>query len=328
MGELGRSPNDKFAGLTNAASRGKHTAVQRFFKICRLVLLVVVPLVTGWFGFAGSFSDRGPGETQFERSAETLGAQALGGMIVGLVLPTHWYLSVISAWGSALWIPILLPSVLSGPALVDDNPIVVVAASSHIYHRKDCERLQGLRVSEFRLSDLDSSFRPCEHCRPPHRSSQALHRDEEMIMPLWVPFAAPPLALALGYVAALIRRRSFGQDLDYAEAIDPYSVAIATSILLLLITGTIGFFSVILGAMGAPVARTVVLIAHVVGCASVGLVLPRRWYLSGFGVWGLLLAAFSRHETFPVGVLVVITLVALACGYAGAWVRRTVSRRR
>lgn len=72
-------------------------------KVARGVVLVLVPLVTGWCGFALSFSDRPPWESMLERSALILGTQMLGGIVIGLLSPRRWYLCVLAAWGSLFW---------------------------------------------------------------------------------------------------------------------------------------------------------------------------------------------------------------------------------
>jgi hypothetical protein len=81
------------------------------------VLLVLIPLGSGWFGFALSFSDRGPGESMLERSALILGMQMFGGAVVGFLLPRHWYVSVAAAWGSLFWVVLRPTAVLEAPAI-------------------------------------------------------------------------------------------------------------------------------------------------------------------------------------------------------------------
>jgi len=87
-------------------------------KVARAVVLVVVPLVTGWCGFALSFSDRPPWESALERSAMILGTQMLGGIVIGLLAPRRWYLCVLAAWGSLFWFA-LEPTAVFNTATVE-----------------------------------------------------------------------------------------------------------------------------------------------------------------------------------------------------------------
>jgi hypothetical protein len=88
-----------------------------FLKVARIVFLVQVPLVTGWCGFAFSFSDRSPGQGMLERSVLILGTQMLGGIIIGLLSPQRWYLCILAAWGSLFWFA-LKPTAVFDTAIV------------------------------------------------------------------------------------------------------------------------------------------------------------------------------------------------------------------
>lgn len=85
--------------------------------LIRGTLLALIPLGTGWFGFALSFSDRAPGESILVRSALILGTQMLGGAVVGFLMPRHWYASVLAAWGSLFWVALRPTAVFEAPAI-------------------------------------------------------------------------------------------------------------------------------------------------------------------------------------------------------------------
>ena len=122
-------------------------------KVARGVALVLVPLVTGWCGFALSFSDRPPGESALERSALILGTQVLGGMVIGLLSPRCWYLCVLAAWGSLFWFAleptavfdtatVEFPQDLIHPPWVPTAAVVLTTAAGYV-----ASRFRNARVS-------------------------------------------------------------------------------------------------------------------------------------------------------------------------------------
>ena len=86
-----------------------------------VTLAVMVIAVTGWFGFAGLFAG-GLGENP-GRLAFILGVYVLGSGLVGALLPRHWYLSMICAWGVAP--PMLIAAIVG---LISDHQERMAAA--------------------------------------------------------------------------------------------------------------------------------------------------------------------------------------------------------
>lgn len=65
-----------------------------------VIVVLGIAVVTGYLGFAGVISNRGPGESLFDRNAVVLGAAISGAVLIGLFLPRFWYFSIAASWGS------------------------------------------------------------------------------------------------------------------------------------------------------------------------------------------------------------------------------------
>ena len=69
------------------------------------IVTAIGVLVSGYIAFAGIAGDRTPSqETMVERVAVVLGIQLSAALLIGLVRPRFWYLSVLVGWVSVLWI--------------------------------------------------------------------------------------------------------------------------------------------------------------------------------------------------------------------------------
>src|SRR5712691_8712731 len=77
--------------------------------------LAVIVLVTGFLGLDQIFSDLGPHEAGVSRLVTSALTYVIGSVLVGFIMPRHWYIAVLNGWGALLLaVPILIGAIRSG----------------------------------------------------------------------------------------------------------------------------------------------------------------------------------------------------------------------
>ena len=71
--------------------------------LLRWAIVVIVALVVGVVGLNAVFSDIRVGETRAFRLVSSILVLVCGGLVIGALLRSRWYLSVLAAWGPLLW---------------------------------------------------------------------------------------------------------------------------------------------------------------------------------------------------------------------------------